>query len=423
MIRNANPDRSPRTLAPCRALFIRSHATIGFAAMIAGGLHASPQIEFAQYPPLPPWSRAKLEKFPRSDDAWEDLQRNLITNPAELAAKLSDHAFDVVIVEDYQGKLLRHHQMNWLQKAGDWARAFRRFGRRAAIQRQYAAACPFSVADLRRYAPVAVVDLMDHPYLTIGNLDLLQQCTAYFKRELPYDRLALFNIRYIYQELAQFLGHAILRDDYARRYHAFFSPWKTRKVELRPLTEHVYGIPLGIRDTVFQALTELRTKDQDIDIFWAGEPSNTMRITAINRLRELAHTTNWNIVIADAPMPMADFWNTIARSKLTLSVAGGGWDCFRHCEAVALGSLPIINIPTMDAVWWHGMPADIYFENTFANFTARLEQLLQQAELRQTCYRAVEQLTRKHLLWSQIVEYLVYQTLEHAAGSSEPARP
>jgi hypothetical protein len=325
---NAYSGVSPQTSSPYRVLFIRSNATIGFAAMIAGGLQASPHIEFAQYPPLPPWSRRRLEKFSHTEDAWQALQQNLITSHAELAAKLSNKAFDVVLVEDYNGELLRYHQMNWLQKGIGWLRLLRNYRKRALTQHAYATALPFSLIDICQQIPVAVVDLMDHPYLTIGNIDQLRQCTAYFKRELPYDRFAMFNIRYIYQELEKCFGRGILRDCYVRRYHSFLRPWKTRKFELLPLTEKVHGIPLGIRDVIFHTLTGFRTEKQDIDVFWAGEMSNTTRITAVKLLRELAQKTDWNIVVVDTPMAFHDFWTTIARSKITLSVAGGGWDCF-----------------------------------------------------------------------------------------------
>ena len=410
------PDTSPQTRSRHRVLFLRSHATIGFAAMIAAGLHAGRNLDFAQYPPLPSHYRRRLEKFFHAEDAWQDLQRNLITSHAELSVRLSNREFDVVLLEDYNGELIRYHDMNRLQKGVGWLKRLRDYRKQALTQHTYAASFPFSFADLCRQVPVAVVDMMDHPYLSIGNIDQLRQCTAYFKRELPYDRFAMFNIRYIYQELEKCFRRGILRDCYVRRYHDFFRPWKTRKFELLPLIDNVHGIPLGIRDDVFHALTEFRVRKQDIDIFWAGEMSNTMRITAVKRLRELSQNTGWNIVIAEKPMTFHDFRSTIARSKITLSIAGGGWDCFRHCETVALGSLPFINTPTMDAVWWHGMPEAIYFENTFSNFSAQLEQLLTQEDLRQKCRADVEQLTRRHLLWSKIVEYIVRQTLE---GTSE----
>mgnify|MGYP003597527889 CR=1 FL=1 len=102
----------------------------------------------------------------------------------------------------------------------------------------------------------------------------------------------------------------------------------------------------------------------------------------------------------------------IARSKITISIAGGGWDCFRHYEAVALGSVPLINKPTVDAVWWHAMPEAIFFENTFSNFIARIEQLLNDAQLRQMCLATLEQQIEKHALHSKIVEYIVNTSLE-----------
>jgi glycosyltransferase involved in cell wall biosynthesis len=40
-----------------------------------------------------------------------------------------------------------------------------------------------------------------------------------------------------------------------------------------------------------------------------------------------------------------DFMLAVARSHLTLSPEGYGYHCFRHCEAMLLGSVPVINQP------------------------------------------------------------------------------
>eukprot|EP00529_Nitzschia_sp_RCC80_P021314 CAMPEP_0113452670 /NCGR_PEP_ID=MMETSP0014_2-20120614/6965_1 /TAXON_ID=2857 /ORGANISM="Nitzschia sp." /LENGTH=395 /DNA_ID=CAMNT_0000344047 /DNA_START=212 /DNA_END=1399 /DNA_ORIENTATION=+ /assembly_acc=CAM_ASM_000159 len=36
------------------------------------------------------------------------------------------------------------------------------------------------------------------------------------------------------------------------------------------------------------------------------------------------------------------YWNELARSKFVFSPAGLGWDCYRHWESIAFGSIPII---------------------------------------------------------------------------------
>jgi hypothetical protein len=172
------------------------------------------------------------------------------------------------------------------------------------------------------------------------------------------------------------------------------------------LLNKVHGIPLGIQDDKFHELTKLRTEKQDIDVFWVGRVSNTMRATALKLLNEFASKTSWNIVIPNDRLSFQEYCQLIARSKITISVEGGGWDCDRHYEAVALGSLPLINKPTVDAVWWHDMPEEIYFENNFSNFAFRIEQLLTTDTLRQQCLHEMERLIQKYMLWSKIVEYM-----------------
>ena len=47
-------------------------------------------------------------------------------------------------------------------------------------------------------------------------------------------------------------------------------------------------------------------------------------------------------------MPPAEFFRICAQSWLIWSPEGQGWDCHRHYEALMLGSVPVINQPTIE---------------------------------------------------------------------------
>jgi glycosyltransferase involved in cell wall biosynthesis len=50
----------------------------------------------------------------------------------------------------------------------------------------------------------------------------------------------------------------------------------------------------------------------------------------------------------ETPLPRAEFYERCARAWLVWSPEGLGWDCFRHYEAAAAGSVPLINQPTIE---------------------------------------------------------------------------
>lgn len=376
--------------ALCRVLFLRSFVKAPFSANIAKALMHCPDIEYRQYPVWPSDRRHLIEKLYAPDEAWNALHHQVIANSNELRQQLLERTFDLILLVDYDAQLFEYHQQCPLRKAKAWLSLLRKFPTRGIAgiiaHFRYLRALPFSLAELNRYAPVAVIDFTDSPMLTPNDQGVLRDCSLYFKRETPFDRLFLY-----YQDRP--------------------SPWATRRKELLPILEKVHNIPLGIEDAKYAALKQQRTSVQDIDVLFLGEITNTLRKTGMERLQELVATSHWKIVITQG-LPFHEYCGMIARSKLTISIAGGGWDCFRHYEAVALGSLPLMNQPIIDAVWWHPMPEDIFFENTFSNFTTRIEQLLQHDELRRTCLNTLEQQIEQHMLHSKIVTYIVNTSLE-----------
>ena len=348
--------------------------------MIVNGLLANSHVEFFQYPPLPLTYRSKIH----NEELWHDLHRNLIKDPLDLARKLQGGFFDLAIISDKNGWLFEYGKQSSLQKLRRLIGLFlsiKTHGISTVIAKYgYLSSLKFSLKELNRFVPVVAVDLNDSPNLKSGDAGILQECSLYFKREVPYNRFAL--------------------------YHPFRSK-KYRTDETLTLLSKVHNIPLGIVDGKFDELKKLRVKEQDIDVFWVGQNSSTIRVTASKLLEELSGKGRWNIFIPEEPLSFEEFCQVAARSKISISVEGDGWDCYRHYEAVALGSLPLINRPSFDAVWWHKMPEEIYFENNFSNFISRIEQMLEMSELRKKCLYDMEEFIEKHMLWSKIIEYII----------------
>lgn len=373
-----------------RILLLRSFNKAPFSANIARALTDCKQVEFMQYPPWPQDRLGRVEKLYRSDEAWKALGENTIETSREFLERLDRGDFDLALLVDYEGQLFEYSGLSKLQKAKRRVRMLQHmFGPKAATVRahaEYARALPLSLAELNSRVPVVAIDWSDTSFLTAPNQKLLLESSLYFKRELPFDRLFLF-------------------------YHDRPAPWTVRRKELLPSLDTVHGIPLGIEDKKYRELKTLRVTEQNIDVLFVGEVTNTLRKTGVECLRELAATRGWNIVITQG-LSFDEYCRMMARSKITISIAGGGWDCFRHYEAPALGSLPLMNRPTIDAFWWHSMPEELFFENTFVNFSARIERLLADGALRQRCFQALETQIEQHMLHSKIVEYIVQTSLE-----------
>lgn len=175
-----------------------------------------------------------------------------------------------------------------------------------------------------RDRPLAVMDFADTPYIDADNLFLLDRATLYFKRELPGDEWRLLT-----KTAAGTQPSMRMRGE--RR-------WRERLAKVRPLP---LGLPLGFAADLPGAPVEKRS-----DVFFAGTvkgfPVRERALAELEALRREGVVVD----IPDRPMPRADFYRRCAEAWLTLSPEGHGWDCFRHYEAAACGSVPLMNHPT-----------------------------------------------------------------------------
>jgi hypothetical protein len=374
-----------------KILFLRSSSQITFAAFIAGGLHYA-KFDFMQYPHIPENRLDKLSKIYASAEARKNLQRNVIYARKELKIKIEQNFFNLVLLLDYDASLFRYTQMSWFEKirniAGQGRFIFRKKLSDIFKELHYIQGVPFTSSTLSGKIPLAAVDLDDWICLPPSGQKLLQVCSSYYKREIPYNRFFLY-----YQHRP--------------------APWRLWRENLAPICAKVHNIPLGIEDEKYSALKKLRKNKQDIDIFYCGQSTSTIRITILEHLKELFATTSWNIVIEDN-LSFSEYCDAVAKSKITLSPSGGGWDCFRHYEAVALGSVPLMDAPVVDAFWWNQAPEELFFSSTFKNFHLKINQLLSDASLRNNCFMQLERLVESHMLHSKIVKYIVNSSLNES---------
>jgi hypothetical protein len=160
------------------------------------------------------------------------------------------------------------------------------------------------------------LDFNDGKALTPTALAVLARARLYFKRELPLDEAALLPA-----------GTPEQRALLARHRH-----------KLRPLS-------LGLAPWRIADLPATPPAKR-ADLFFAGtvRRDDPLRGDGVARLRRLAGE-GVAVDLAEQRLERAPYLARMAGAWLTWSPAGRGWQCFRHFEALAVGSVPLVNRP------------------------------------------------------------------------------
>ncbi|MFI4935616.1 MAG: glycosyltransferase [Caulobacterales bacterium] len=176
-------------------------------------------------------------------------------------------------------------------------------------------------------APVVVLDFEDLPVINTNTLFLLDRCQLFFKRELPADHWRVFLKT----------AHANLPTPRFRN----LPRQRARIAKLAPLS---LGLPLD-----WASVPEAPSQERTSDVFFAGriEGSSSLRARGLAELRALA-AQGLRIDLPDAPLPREAFYRRCAGAWLVWSPEGFGWECFRHYEALASGTVPLINQPSIE---------------------------------------------------------------------------
>lgn len=163
--------------------------------------------------------------------------------------------------------------------------------------------------------PLVGLDFNDATELSDVALKILERSICFFKRELPTD------IRRLLPKAAS-----------------------SAQVKLVERNAHKFmPIPLGLCSSRISNLPQV-TEAKIYDLFFSGDTSSTVRkgeFGLLKKLRELGVT----VYLPDTRLSQQEFLKVCAQSYLVWSPEGAGWDCFRHYEAAASGSVPVMNMP------------------------------------------------------------------------------
>ena len=184
---------------------------------------------------------------------------------------------------------------------------------------------PYAWRFLHRFhnVPVVAIDLSDTFGIGRHNFHLLDRCRAFFKRELPVDRWQVFFKS----------GHWDLP---GRRWRQKARNQR-RMAKLRPIS---LGFP--------RPLPERSSVPKTTDVFFAGDlfRGTTPRADGIAELRALAGE-GYRIDLPEVTLLHQEYLQRLASAWLAWSPSGYGWDCVRLYEAAAVGSVALVNYPTI----------------------------------------------------------------------------
>ncbi len=192
---------------------------------------------------------------------------------------------------------------------------------------------------LRRVrVPIVLLDFEDEDFVHPTHRVLAVRAHRIFKRELPVERWRLAR-----RLTRTSIDEARLRRDRDAR---------AIVAALRPLP---LGLPFGAPLQPCVAKTT--------DVFFAGTVATGAwpRARAAAELRALS-AEGIAVDMPDGRLPPAEFHRRMAQARLGWSPAGFGWHCFRHAEAAAAGSVPLIPYPTVEtaAGFVDGLTALLY---------------------------------------------------------------
>jgi len=171
--------------------------------------------------------------------------------------------------------------------------------------------------------PIVAIDLGDSFGIGAHNFFLLDVCEAFFKRELPSDHWQAF----FKTGFSHFPGRRWRGKETRRRFVG----------KLKPIS---YGTFVSLHETI--------SAEKTTDIFFAGNvaPNSTVRAAGLAEIQALK-LEGYAVDFATERLPQGQFLQRMAAAWLAWSPAGFGWDCSRHYEAALVGTVALMNYPTI----------------------------------------------------------------------------
>ena len=164
------------------------------------------------------------------------------------------------------------------------------------------------------------LDLECCPVIDNRRFQMLDLSICYFKRDLPQNPCYAFLYTHPKTENG---GNVMLTRPFNR--------WLDK---LRPIS-------LGIEDAKAEKLAAVEAPKK-ADVFFAGDLSGRPnRLAGIHHLERLK-SEGYQIDISTEKLPFDEFIRRCAQAYLVWSPEGFAWDCYRHYEVAAAGSVPLL---------------------------------------------------------------------------------
>lgn len=170
-----------------------------------------------------------------------------------------------------------------------------------------------------RAAPLVALDLNDRIPLTRTALRLLDRCQVYFKRELPIHRATLLT-----------------------------NPSARQKDVLARNLPKIKPVSLGLAPWRIADLPD-PLPEKSTDVFYSGTFSPEIRARGAALLERLAQE-GFRVDLSRERLGREEYLRRTAQAFLVWSPEGLGWQCFRHLEASAAASVPVMNEPTIEQI-------------------------------------------------------------------------
>lgn len=231
--------------------------------------------------------------------------------------------------------------------------------------------------------PVAVIDDIDDPFIHPVDFGLLLNSIIYFKRELPFNRFLCFRLK---------LGLSNQELLYMAK-------------KLRPIWTGYDRESIAIHTNIdcFTPFAE-----RDIDIVFLGSTFASYTRQMILPILDKLESKYKIVSPKSGRRNKKEFYETLKRSKITVSLDGRGWDAPKHYELPLCGGLLFLIRPTIElAVNFKDKENCVFIDNRLSDFESLAAYYLSNAEAGEAIARRGYELAKNELSNIQLANYIL----------------